>query len=163
MLALTVLLFFAPLETFAFTPPVYNAGDSSFPFNPGTTPNPNNNFPYANVGLEKGLDTAAKNLPGGIQKQESFTQLVIGWINYFLQFYLFVAVGIIIYFGVQILISRDKTDKRKEAIAAIVNIAIGTLLIFFAYAIVIAIVNLVNVNEFKTNTGAVAKPITTTN
>ncbi|MFN7160397.1 MAG: hypothetical protein ACK4NC_02175 [Candidatus Gracilibacteria bacterium] len=158
-LTVTALLFFAPTEAFAENTPVYNPGDSNFPFNPGITPNPNDNFPYAQEGLEAGLDNAAEDLPGGIQRQDSFVQLVLGWINYFLQFYIFVAVGIIIYFGVQILLSRDKTDKRKEAITAIINIAIGTLLIFFAYAIVIAIVNLVNIDEFKSKTGAIAPEV----
>lgn len=156
--ALTVLAFFAPVAAQAAP---YLPGDTNFPYNPGATPVPNDEFSYAHEGLESGLNDAKNSLPGGIQKEDSFTKLVIAWINYFLQFYIFVAVGIIIYFGIQILISREKTDKRKEAITAIINIAIGTILIFFAYAIVIAIVNLVSVEEFKSNTGAVAQTAST--
>lgn len=134
--------------------PAFSPGTSSFPYASGPAANatPTGTFPYANQGLEAGLNAVESKLPQGIQKQRSFTQLVKDWINYFLGFYMFVTVGLILYYGFQILISRDKTEKRKEAMGAIINIILGTLLMVFAYAIIIAIVNLATPQDLKNGT-----------
>ena len=129
--------------------PSFNPGDAHFPYSNNNAV-PDGTFPYANQGLEAGLDAVEDKLPQGIEQQRSFTQLVKDWVNYFMQFYTVVTVGMLMYYGVQIIASREKTDKRKEVVTAIINILLGTLLMVFAYAIIIALINLATPTQLRT-------------
>lgn len=106
-------------------------------------------FPYTldnggNLGAQAGLDVAKDSLPQGIEKQDSAKVLILQWVTYFLQFYTLVAVGIVIYLGIRLIVSFGNEDQRKETIKALINLAIGTALIYLSYAIVNTIVNVIN-------------------
>ncbi len=105
-------------------------------------------FPYKlndnqNLGATQGLAIVEQNLPEGIQSEDSVKNLVLDWVKYFLQFYSLVAVGIVMYLGVSLILAREDEKKRGDIIKAIINLAIGTMLIYLSYAIVNTIVNLI--------------------
>lgn len=107
----------------------------------------NSNFPYKlndnqNLGATQGLSVVENNLPEGIQSEDSVKNLVLDWVKYFLQFYSLVAVGIVMYLGITLIVAREDEKKRNDIIKALINLAIGTILIYLSYAIVNTIVNL---------------------
>ena len=68
---------------------------------------------------------------------------VVSLINYFLGFLGLVAVIVIIFSGVKLVASQGNDGKVKEAQKTILYAALGLLIVFFAYAIVNFIVNIV--------------------
>lgn len=107
----------------------------------------NSNFPYKindnGLGATQGLTVVENNLPEGIQKEDSVKNLVLDWVKYFLQFYSLIAVGLVMYLGVTLIVAREDEKKRNDIIKALINLAIGTILIYLSYAIVNTIINLI--------------------
>lgn len=68
---------------------------------------------------------------------------VISLINYFLGFLGLIAVIVIIFSGVKLVASQGNDGKVKEAQKTILYAALGLLIVFFAYAIVNFIVNVI--------------------
>lgn len=113
-------------------------------------------FPYARpganvdqpgIGLSEGLSGIDRNIDSsqtGIIKEKSLTALVNGWTSFFLQYYMIVAVGILIYLGVRLVVSAGKEEERKKLIQALINLVIGTLIIFLSYVIVNQVVSIVD-------------------
>ena len=128
------------------------------------------NFPYGNkdvvtqpgTGLAEGLNRLEQNIDQketGIIKEDSLKELVNGWTSFFLQFYMFLAVGLLIYFGVRLIVSQGAEDERKKLIQAIINLAIGTLVIFLSYVIVNQVVSLIDPSGQAQNTGVAAQGV----
>ncbi len=114
-------------------------------------------FPYStdnqgNLGAEAGLNIARENLPQGVEKQDSLKDLILGWVTFFLQFYTLVAVGIVVYLGIKMVVSMGNEEQRKETIKALINLAIGTVLIYLSYAIVNTIVNVITPEDLLRQT-----------
>lgn len=120
-----------------------------------TNPTTPGAFPYGNgngatepgIGLNDGLKSIDEKInteQTGIIKNQTLRQLVNGWTSFFLQYYLVVAVGILIYMGVRLVVSQGKEDERKKLLQALINLVIGTLVIFLAYVIVNQVVALVD-------------------
>lgn len=113
---------------------------SAFPYGAGT------NVSQPGLGLTQGLNQIDQNInqqQTGIIKEKSLKELVNGWTSFFLQYYMIVAVGLLIYFGVRLVVSRGAEDERKKLVQAIINLVIGTLIIFLSYVIVNQIVSIV--------------------
>ncbi|PIV90955.1 hypothetical protein COW46_00385 [Candidatus Gracilibacteria bacterium CG17_big_fil_post_rev_8_21_14_2_50_48_13] len=110
-------------------------------------------------GLDVGLQTLQNKVDegkSGIIQEDNLRTLVVNWTSYFLQYYMVVAVGLLIYFGVRLILAGGSEDERKKLVQALINLAIGTLIIFLSYAIVNQIVNLIS------PAGNVTTPVTTT-
>lgn len=125
---------------------------SDFPYQ--LTPSGTTNS--TSLGIDEGLKTVEKNLPTGVSKTESASTLILGFVSYALQFYAYIAVGLIMYFGWKLIISQGDAEARKKAISGIVNIAIGTLIIYLAYGIVSFVINLTSPTPTATTT---AQPV----
>lgn len=113
---------------------------TAFPYGAGTAQtNPG-------AGLRVGLETLENKIDedrSGIIKEDNLRTVIVNWTSFFLQYYMVVAVGLLIYFGVRLILSRGAEEERKKLIQALINLAIGTLIIFLSYVIVNQIVSLV--------------------
>lgn len=98
-------------------------------------------------GLSEGLNRLEQNLDEnetGIIEEDSLKDLVNGWTSFFLQYYMILAVGLLIYFGVRLIVSQGAEEERKKLMQAIINLVIGTLIIFLSYVIVNQVVSIID-------------------
>lgn len=129
------------------------ANDFPYQLAPATSTSGSND---KTLGVGAGLDTVKKGLDegklGGVIKEESATTLILAFVGYAFQFYVYIAVGLIMFFGWKLIISQGDAEARKKAISGIVNIAIGTLIIYLAYGIVSFVINLTSPTKAETPT-----------
>jgi len=107
----------------------------------------NANFPYSqnsalsNLSANQAFTLVSNGLkgPGGtspLLPTGGSLNFVVTLTNFALGFYFVVAVGIIIYHGILVMLSRGSDEKRKAAVKVIINIFIATAVVMFSYIIV---------------------------
>ena len=88
-----------------------------------------------NCGLGAGLKQTEAEVDNDlITANVGVKELIIGWVNWLLGFLFLIAVLIVIYAGVIYLNPRE--EKKEKAAKMITNAIIGIIIIFFSYAIV---------------------------
>ncbi len=111
------------------------------------------------LGIDAGLQQVETGniLPQGVQTEPSVSRLALLWVGYALTFYTVVAVLMLIYFGVRLVISFGNAEERKKAMSAIINLILGTMIIYFSYWIVDFVISL---TEVGTDNQAVQSTLT---
>lgn len=113
----------------------------------GNLSNPMNNLPtdkpvFDGPGLKAGADFTGTKLDKNISKNISIKQLILGWVKFFLEIVLLIAVVAIIWAGVLYVTSfgdDSRTDTAKNIIKWVV---IGIIVILSAYAIVNTLISI---------------------
>jgi len=102
------------------------------------TSNVNDRNQFLKVGLNKVNQEFIKEVAPNqqIRDVKSVAGLIVVWINFFLGFYVLVAVLIFIYLGIRFLLSAGSDDKRKGIIKMFSALVLGTFLIMCSYAII---------------------------
>jgi len=124
------------------------ASAADFPYQLDRTPGSASGVPTSDegLGIEAGLQAVERDgqLPQGVQREQSVSNLILSFVGWGLGFYGVVATLLVIYFGVRLIAARENPDERKKAVQGLINLTIGTVLIYLSFAIVSTIVNLAN-------------------
>lgn len=120
---------------------------AAFPYGNSTAVGNSGTAQAPGLGISAGLESLEAKIDegnSGIIKEDSLKTLVNDWTSFFLQYYMVVAVGLVIYLGVRLVLSQGSEEERGKTKQAFLNLAIGTAIIFLSYVIVNQVVSIVS-------------------